>query len=160
MNDIPLANVQIQSQLKPGDCLLYQPSSIYGWIIRLKTWHPVSHVEVYAGDGQSWASRDGVGVGQYPLRLKDLYKVLRPTQPLDLGAMAKLAAELDGTPYGWKDLLAFTGLKHNFKGIVCSPYACRLYKVGGLSLFGAEPCHFIAPFQFETTPLLEDTHIV
>lgn len=160
MAEPQLANVQIQSQLQSGDCLLYKPSSIYGWVIKAKTWHPVSHVEVYAGSGKSFASRDGIGVRLYPLRLKDLYKVLRPTQPLDLAAMAQLAKEMEGTPYGWKDLLAFVGVRHNFKGIVCSPYACRLYKVGGLNLFGSEPCHFIAPFQFETTPLLEDTHIV
>lgn len=141
--------------LKPGDILLYGPSSIYGWIIKLKTWHPISHVEIYDGNGMSWASRDGIGVNIYPFRSAQLAVVLRPTQPIDMVVAREWARHMVGVPYGWLDLLAFVGSKKRFKGIVCSPFVCRFAKVGGLNLFGPEPCHFIAPFQFETTPLVK-----
>ena len=48
-----------RSVLLPGDVMLYRPSGVFGWLIRVKTWHPISHVEVHCGGGQSFASRDG-----------------------------------------------------------------------------------------------------
>jgi len=50
-------------ELQPGDLLLYPPTSLMGWLIAWKTWSrpPISHVEVYLGNGQSAAARgDGV----------------------------------------------------------------------------------------------------
>jgi hypothetical protein len=98
--------------LQPGDTLLYRPVGFrwrapFGWmfgrLIAAKTWHNISHVEVYAGNAwwqQKWqpavaglngqrvaqsfngrasfASRDGVGVDVYPLRTTELAYVLRP----------------------------------------------------------------------------------
>src|SRR5690242_9240288 len=111
---IPLAKVQIEAQLLPGDVLLYKPTSIYGLIIWAKTWHRISHVEVYDGDGYSWASRDGIGFNRYPLRIGQLAKVLRPTKEVlkqwDLDASRRWATEMIGTPYGWLDLTAFVGV--------------------------------------------------
>jgi hypothetical protein len=64
--------------LKPGDVLLYKPKGLFGWLIRVKTWHKIAHVECYVGDGLSVASRDGKGVGKYPLRSSELAVVCRP----------------------------------------------------------------------------------
>ena len=74
--------------LKEGDCLLYKPSGIFGWIISIKTWHAIGHCEGFLGTdliGRRWsvASRDGLGVNTYELRTKDLALVLRPIQPFD-----------------------------------------------------------------------------
>jgi len=76
--------------LRRGDCLLYRPKGFFGWVIATKTWHPVAHVEVYAGNDHSWASRDGLGVNLYPIRMTELAYVLRPTAPVDLARALRL----------------------------------------------------------------------
>lgn len=139
------------AMLKPGDCLLYRPSGIFGWVIRLKTWHRISHVEVYVGNGLSSASRDGIGVNLYPLRTDHLAYVLRPNfsfDPVKARAFTRLWA---GTPYGWLDLLDFTGLiKIDKRGIVCSPWATKVYRLFH-RIFGSETENVIAPFEFLTS---------
>lgn len=137
-------------KLKPGDCLLYHPKGIFGRIIQVKTWHDVSHCEVYAGNGTSYASRDGIGVDKYPVRLTELAWVLRPTVPLDLGTAFAWADSMKGTPYGWLDLLAFVGLPVHFGGIVCSAFVTRLYRMGKWLLFPTDDASAIAPFEFLT----------
>jgi cell wall-associated NlpC family hydrolase len=140
--------------LREGDCLLYKPASVFGWIIKLKTWHPISHVEVYAGDGKSWASRDGKGVGLYPYRDSGLVGVYRPTVELDLPALRAYGVKMLGTPYGWADLLAFVGVTKDFKGIICSTFVTLLYRAGGFDPFNGEDALAIAPFEFELCPLM------
>lgn len=70
--------VRGERAVKRGDILLYPPRSFFGRLIAIKTWHKIAHVEIYAGDGQSVASRDGIGVNLYPARLDDVKHVLRP----------------------------------------------------------------------------------
>lgn len=142
-------------QLRSGDVLLYGPSGVYGWAIRLKTWHPVAHVEVYWGDGQSTASRDGKGVGIYPFRRDKLTHILRPACFNPESASVYVQAML-GTPYGWADLLNFMGVKVDKKGIVCSPYATEVLRAGGVPVFNNEPSNDIAPFQFLLSEHLTD----
>ena len=142
------------TDLQAGDVLLYAPKGIYGFLIRLHTWHPIGHVEVYDGDGQSWASRDGQGVDRYPLRLEQLATVLRPIPPIDLAAGRAWARRMIGTRYGWLDLLQFVGADLDTKGIVCSPFAARFYQACGCDLFNGECPEKIAPFQFALSPLL------
>lgn len=134
--------------LRAGDILLYRPSSVFGWIIKVKTWHPVSHVEIYDGGLQSWASRDGVGVNRYDLRLSGLEYVLRPTVPLDLEAGRAWARSMVGTKYGWLDLAAFVGVSKDFGGIVCSPFAATLLRKDGWNVFPTDSANAVAPFQF------------
>jgi len=133
---------------QPGDCLLYRPTGFFGRLIAIKTWHPLSHVEVYVGKGVSVASRDGEGVGYYPLRLEQLAYVLRPTVPLDLAAGLRYARRMTGTPYGWMDLLNFVGVNVDSKGIVCSPFATEFYRACGWNCFPQDQANDIAPFQF------------
>ena len=145
MTDIP--------QLQPGDCLLYKPSGLFGWLIALKTWNRMSHVEIYAGNGNSVASRDGVGVGMYPTRYYHLAKVLRPVQPLQLDAAHVFFAKSDGQKYDWKGILCFTlavaqGAKDR---MFCSEFATRWYRAAGLPLFGNYDADHIAPAQFLMT---------
>lgn len=145
--------------LQAGDCLLFSPSGFFGSIIKLKTWHNISHVEVYdgptgpSGAPQSWASRDGVGVNLYPARLNDIAIALRPRclKGLDLDAMRAYGKSMIGTPYGWGDLLEFVNITHDFKGIVCSPFATLLYRAGGFDPFDGEDAQKIAPFEFAVT---------
>ena len=144
-------------QLKAGDIMLFRPTpfhwkSFYTWpfgqMIKIKTWHPISHVEVYDGQQQSVASRDGQGVGRYPVRLSELAYVLRPQVPLDLSKGHAWFDTMNGTPYGWLDLLDFVGAPVDRKGIVCSPFAAGYLRACGWSVFPTDPINKIAPFQF------------
>lgn len=134
--------------LKPGDILLYRPASVFGWLITVKTWHRISHVEVYDGVGQSWASRDGLGVARYPLRISQLAYVLRPQVPLDLAAARQWATTMAGTPYGWLDLANFVNVPVRSRGIVCSPFVTSFERAAGWHIFPEDPPEKIAPFQF------------
>lgn len=134
--------------LRPGDILLYRPAGLFGQIIRIKTWHNISHVEIYDGSYQSVASRDGIGVGRYPLRLSQLTYVLRPEVPLDLAKGHTYFDAMNGTRYGWLDLIAFVGLPAKAPGIVCSPFAAGYLRACGWNVFPTDPIEKIAPFQF------------
>lgn len=134
--------------LRPGDIMLYRPKGVFGRLIQVKTWHRISHVEIYAGGLQSYASRDGVGVDIYPVRVTELAYVLRPTAALDLEKMRAFAVSMKGTPYGWLDLLDFAGFNVDRKGIVCSAYATELLRAGGWHVFPTDKSNLVSPFQF------------
>jgi len=142
--------------LLPGDVLLYKPKGLYGWLIRVKTWHPIAHVEIDMGDGMSAASRDGKGPGYYPNRFTDLAYVLRPRVPFDLAAAKRYVDSTIGLPYGWADLLNFIGVTIDARGIVCSPFATEVLRAGGVPVFNSERSNLIAPFQFLDSELLQD----
>ena len=159
--------------LHPGDVLLYRPTGIFGWVIATKTWHQVGHCEIYLGAGVSVASRDGLGVGIYPLRTADLATVCREaprtcayggethTFPLrfDLAKALAWYRIQPAQPYGWLDLLQFVGLNIDSKGIVCSPFATEFLRAGGLDPFNHEPSLKIAPFQFRLSPVFDVTEV-
>lgn len=137
--------------LKAGDCLLYKPTGFFGRLISLKTWHPISHVEVFVdkeNGGMSVASRDGKGVNFYPTRTAQLVHVLRPNVSLDLAVGLRYARRMIGTPYGWADLANFVGWNIDSKGIVCSPFATEFYRACGWNIFPLDEANDIAPFQF------------
>src|SRR5690348_3462336 len=119
--------------LQPGDCLLYHPvkGSFFGWLIARKTWHDVSHCEMYVGKGKSFASRDGIGVGLYDLRVTELAYVLRPEDSLDWAAFWKWFKTVDGQKYDWFGLARMVYTKsvstgHNDK-MFCSEALVRGY---------------------------------
>ena len=58
-------------ELEPGDILLYGGRGLVDRLIQFRTWSDVSHIEIYVGEGRSVASRNGIGVGKYPLRLPE-----------------------------------------------------------------------------------------
>lgn len=134
--------------------MLYSPKGVFGWFIRIKTWHPVAHVEIYMGGCQSAASRDGQGVGRYPWRDTELLHVLRPNVPFDLVKANAYVDLMNGTPYGWWDLLNFSGWHVDTKGIVCSPFATLLLRAANIPVFNDEDPNVIAPFQFLTSEYL------
>lgn len=141
--------------LHAGDVLLYESGGFYGWLIKTKTWHHVTHVEIALSPVTSTASRNGIGVGIYPTRTEGLKYVLRPSTFNVASALAYVDV-MKGTPYGWLDLLNFMGWHVDRGGIVCSPYATEVLRAGGVPVFGHEPALSIAPFQFLTSELLVD----
>lgn len=143
------------SMLEPGDVLLYAPSGFFGWLIALKTWEEVSHVEVYAGNNQSWASRDGLGVGRYHLRTKGL-KMVRRAAGFDYDKAQAYFKTVDGQKYDWVGLAVFASLrKHGDKFKQwCSEFADNIHFEAGNDLFGSYASDHVSPADFLKTPLL------
>lgn len=142
--------------LKPGDCLLYRPSGFFGRIIAIKTWNRISHVEIYAGKGQSVASRDGIGIDIYPFRSKGLGYILRPTHKINMKkAMYWFYREARGQKYDWKGLLVFAlAVKQGaMDRMFCSEFATRFYRKGKIRPFAENyNADMIAPANFLMSP--------
>ena len=145
------------SGLMPGDVLLYAPSSFFGRAIAWMTSGNVSHVEVYKGGGISYASRDGLGVEEYPLRTEQLCGVLRSREPLDMTRMASTFANLKGHGYDWSAIAKFASggkLQGGLGKEICSEFATIVLRAAGMHrLFGAETPDSIAPRDFEKSDL-------
>ncbi len=140
--------------LQPGDILLYYEPGFVDWCISFRTWSDVAHVEIYLGDGLSTASRNGIGVDIYPLRLDGLQYVRRPVVPFDLAAARVFAAKMRGTPYGYADLGRFYLLKIPTKGLICSQYGDLLLRAGSVIAFAEDyPAGAVSPRDFRLTSL-------
>lgn len=121
-----------KSELRPGDCLLYYTRrDLVDFIIALKTWTFVAHVEIYEGEGKSVASRNGIGVNRYPLREQGLICVRRPIGILDIqSARHWFATSAIGQKYDWLGLLVYyMARKHGSpRRMYCSEFAVRWYR--------------------------------
>ena len=127
-----------QSTLLPGDVLLYfDKKSFVDWAIAVKTWNRIAHIEVYAGNGMSYASRNGIGVNLYAFRYKGLVCVRRATRPLDILAAADWFNSVRGQKYDWKGLLCFwLAVKQGAKNMMyCSEFALRWFRHGDFEPF-------------------------
>lgn len=142
--------------LHPGDILLYGPTGLFGWLISVKTWHPIAHVELYLGNGRSVASRDGIGVNVYDFREPQLAYILRPTTSINLNAaLVWFFQEAQYKPYGWWDLLNFIGISCNTRGMFCSEFVTLFLRAGGVPIFNEEEARKVAPFEFLTSELFK-----
>ncbi len=142
--------------LEPGDALLYRPSSPTGWVIAVKTWTRVAHVEGYAGDGMSIAARSS-GVNLYALRTKKLAAVMRPVHPFNIEAAMRWFQTVRGQRYDWRGLLCFTlAVRQGAKDrMFCSELLTRWYRAGDFHPFNkAEDADHIAPSAFWLTPAM------
>lgn len=145
-------------ELQPGDLLLYPPTSLMGWLIAWKTWSrpPISHVEVYLGNGQSAAAR-GDGVNIYRLR-SDYSMVMRPQRAFNAGAAREWLETVRGQKYDYLGLfIVFIAVRQGAPDkMYCSELATRLYRAGGLEPFHpdfdadrAAPATFLASGAFD-----------
>ena len=127
------------ARLIPGDCLLYSSGGPLPWLIKIKTWSPVSHVSVYRGNLRSIAAR-AEGVNTYPLRCDGLYAVLRPCDgPLnvdpglawfDVPFNPKTHTGVTGQRYDtWGLFRFFTLGKQSEDKQFCSEVATRFYRL-------------------------------
>lgn len=124
-------------QLQYGDCLLYGGSSFFDILIKIKTWGPVCHVEVYNEEGKTFASRNGLGVAQYNLQLADLKYVLRPKKVINKVTSLNYFNHVEGQKYDWKGILCFTyAVKSGAPNEqFCSEFATNFYRAGQLTPF-------------------------
>lgn len=149
---------EIESLLRPGDHLLYgpKPGSVFGFLISVKTWHRISHCELYTGKGKSAAARDGIGVGLFPLRTEQLAYVLRPQGTLDWVGFWKWFYTVNGQGYDWLGLLRFLWFKDIGRGNdgkqFCSEFLVRAGRALMLNIFAqAVDADAIAPANFLTS---------
>ena len=142
--------------LKPGDCLLYSMPDIVDWAIEFHTAGPVAHVEVYVGEPQqAVASRNGIGVGKYPLRVDGLAAVLRPKDPFDLTAAMAWFETVNGYGYDFAGLLSsLTPDTVTVPGhLFCSAFATLFYRAGAFDAANAEcPPNKVWPVDFLKFP--------
>lgn len=141
--------------LEPGDVLLYSGTGFISWAIKTKTWSPFSHTEVYIGHGWSVASRDGIGVGAYQLRTKDLALILRPNAPLDLQAGLQWFQTVKGEKYDWLGLFAFffATWQASTNKMFCSEFVLRFLRAAGLEPFTPDTdADHVSPGMLATSP--------
>lgn len=140
--------------LVPGDCLLYSGSGPWSWVIKVKTWSPVSHSEVYIGDGKTITSREGAGVNVYPLTLEHLHTVLRPEWQPDMAKMLEWFGTVRGQKYGYWQALRFFRLgKEDQTRMMCSPCCARAYRAGSFHAFAGQfDCSLVSPGMFLSSP--------
>jgi len=137
------------SILLPGDIILYFTDDPVDYLIAVKTGKRVGHVEVYAGAGQSLASRNGVGVNQYPLRIDGAVCVRRPLGTFSFTAgLDWFTHTAKGQGYDWKGLATFTSLVNEGEEgkMFCSEFAVNFSRACGYN-----PCNPSQP-AFETSP--------
>lgn len=151
-----------------GDVLIYGDWSLVGLLISLRTWCKEGcHVEIYAGDHQSVASRATKGVGLYLTRMNGLHYWLRPNKPFDFEAgMAWFTSNAQGTPYGYLTLAKFfltvnwlltkLGFTKHIHGLICSEFGDLFFYNATCRLFNPDyPAGTVAPRDYLVTPNLD-----
>ena len=147
--------IALFTPLLPGDLLLYRPNNLWGWIIAIKTWAPLSHIETYLGRNLSAAARDGIGVGTFPTRGQDLALVLRPFQLFHLPKALAWHRRMVGQRYDWMGLLIFFLAAHAGAPdrMFCSEHTTRLARAGGIEPFNSDfDADRVAPATFLASP--------
>lgn len=151
-------------ELEPGDVLLYASRGFWAWVIRVKTWSPVSHVELVArepGTGHlvALASRDGQGVATYrPIRVEHLFAVLRPRDLINWTGVWAYHNRHAGDAYDWWGLLRFVRVgKPSDAKAFCSEYVTRLLWAGGVYPFARKyDADLVSPGMFLSSPVLDE----
>lgn len=133
--------------LEPGDGLFFARRSVFNRIVAIKTWSIYTHVEIYVGGGQVFASLNprlavgwppwrGGGVGIYPIMPHGLALVRRPVAAPNLPAAMRWAREeAVGQPYDVHGLFNFyqaQRLAGERWGMFCSEAATRWWKRAGV----------------------------
>lgn len=144
--------MQFPDDLKVGDILLYSSHSLIDDLIKWKETGLVAHIEIYAGSRTSWASRNGVGVGNspWPFRSEGLVEVRSLIAWFDeMSAQDIFESELKGKPYGYNDILSnldLKGLNPNALGVDCSHGAAVILEAGRCPQFASDyPKQIITP---------------
>lgn len=142
--------------LQPGDHLIYKPHSLAGYLIALKTWtKTAAHIEIYAGNGCSIASRHE-GVNRYLLRREDLSMVLRPLDSFNFAKGMEYFESVKGEGYDYLGLAVFGLLTERGEEgkQICSEFATNWDRATGLVPFNRDwPAEKVAPAQFLQSPI-------
>ena len=131
----------VPEELQPGDLLFYKPTDFIGWLIAVKTWAMLSHVECYVGHGQVIAARPS-GVDLYPERFDTSLRyvrrpVLSPGKRFDVQGANAAVRHMLGKPYQYSGLFRFYAPWHDKHKAtrICSSVATVWLRGGGCEPF-------------------------
>lgn len=152
-------------ELQPLDICLYFTNTFVDWVIAVKTYCMIGHVEVAWTPGTSVAARSS-GVKQYPFRRLGLKRIVRHRSPIDFpAAQAWFSANAAGKKYNWAGLLAFDWpgdqqlplwSKYEKGRWFCSELGCDLLRAAGCRPFAdGWPSIKVPPALFITSPNLD-----
>lgn len=145
--------------LLPGDVLLYGSSgSLIDWSIQAKTGGIHTHVEVWEGNGNSVASRNGIGVNRYPFREAQLITVRRSIQGFNQELATKYFLSVYGDGYDWIGLSAFWNIvtEDMPHKLFCSSFVRNYLRAGLVETFNPNINSVkISPWDLNKTPVLK-----
>jgi len=151
--------MNIPADLIVGDTLLYTSHDLIDLGIEIKEADDVAHVEVYAGNNTSYASRNGIGVNVYPFRPDGLMYVRRNRGGFNQEEVEKWFNGVKGLAYGWGDIISelepnsvglYTTDLTQYKGVDCSHFAAALQEVAQTEHFDPMyPKNKISPRDFK-----------
>jgi hypothetical protein len=146
---------------RPGDCLVYKPTSLIGRLIAIKTWSPFSHVEIITSPGMAIGARSE-GIDYNPIRFSGLSKVVRPNpEKLKLeDGISWFETFAHGKKYDYWGLLRFFSIgKQSEKKYFCSELATQFYRHAGFPfLFHSQAADQVPPGWFVT--LADDFEVI
>lgn len=148
----------VERLAKPGDIFLFDRQGFFNYAIKIKTWSPVSHSEIYIGNGKTIGSRNGIGVGTYDIKLDGLAYILRPINEPDMDTMLAWHNKQIGQKYDWFGILRFFTLgKPSLDKQFCSEHNARAYMTqNNVRLFSSKwDSDLISPGDFLKSPSLE-----
>lgn len=144
----------ILPSLRAGDLLLYSRKGFWPWVIGVKTWSHITHVETYLHDGTVHAAREKEGVGVFSISFDGLVKVRRPLQHFSREKATPYIAGVEGQAYDFLGLLRFftIGTQSQSKQF-CSEDAVRLARAGGVTPFAEDrDADLVSPGELDATP--------
>jgi hypothetical protein len=138
--------------LVPGDVLLFRRRGVFNWLIEHASNSCVSHCEVYLGDSQTAACRNGVGVDIYAIDLRGLAVVLRPRAPFDVVTATAYQLSVLKQGYDWTGLwraFAANQWGRNNTKQWCSENTTNVQRAGTVEPFTPDiPADMVAPGDF------------
>lgn len=148
------------SDVRPGDCLGYFSEEFYAYIVAVKTFYKLSHVEIYEGNNHSLAARYGKknGVNRYELRKSGIAVIRRPIGALDLNdGQHWFETRARGQGYDLLGQLAFFHAGHpSMCKMWCSEFATRYYRACHFQPFDPEfDADLVPPMFFMVSPMFE-----
>jgi cell wall-associated NlpC family hydrolase len=132
--------MNIPQDLQAGDILLYNRTegiTVAEKLIAVETKSPVTHAEIYMGNGEVATARVSGGVDYFPFDPNGLLVVRRPSAPFDLPSAVKFFEDhLRGKGYGYGALLANIDLPDcGLSTLDCSAVTTLLAAAGGCPQF-------------------------
>lgn len=152
-------------ELKPLDVCLYFTNCLVDWVIAVKTYSMIGHVEITWTPGTSVAARSG-GVNQYAFRREGLMRILRPNEPSDFQkAQEWFSKNAQGKRYNWAGLCSFDWpgdkqltlwSKFEKDRWFCSELGCDILRAAGTRPFADNwPSIKVPPALFESSPAFD-----
>jgi hypothetical protein len=142
-------------ELRPGDCLVYRPSSLFGKLIAIKSWSNYSHVEMITDTTKlpfKAISARSEGVRYFSMNWMHIGAVMRPPSSFNLhDGLAWFDRSANGQRYDWFGILRFFTIgKQSTDHQFCSEVITRVYRHGGITLFEGQDADLVPPGWFVT----------